>query len=139
FETQPEIISKINSALSEIKECSLKVRSTPEGMIKHLQEQQIDIIFLSHHKDAVDEITKIRDSFPETYVIALLPPFDEELVNEYIGRAHGLLFKNENCDNDLMNALKKALIKVLDRKAFLASSLSKTIFFRGTHDMEMLL
>jgi serine/threonine protein kinase len=138
-ESQPEIISKIHSLLSEIKECRLKVRSSHEGLTAELEELDIDLVFLSHEKNAIDEIVEIRERFPDTYVIALLPSFDEELINQYIGTAQGIVFKNENFENDLSATLKKALVKLIERKTLLASSLSQSSLLKGNRDMEMLL
>jgi serine/threonine protein kinase len=139
-EHQPEIISKVHSLLSEIKECRLKVQSSHRGMEASLEKQSHDLIFLAHQEDTPKIVRELRERFPETYVIVMLPVFDEDLINQYIeSNAHGLVFKNKNFETEFIGSTRKALLRVMERKPFLISALSKSTFFADNKDLDQLL
>jgi serine/threonine protein kinase len=139
-DNQPEIISRVHSLLSEIQECRLKVQSSHHAIEENLEKEPHDLIFVAHQDRLPELVTQLRERFPETYVIILLPTFDESLINQYIGcGAHGLVFKNENFETDFVTTTRKALLRVMERKPFLVSSLSKSSFFAENRDLEQLL
>jgi serine/threonine protein kinase len=139
-ESQPEIISRVHSLLSEIKECRLKVQSSHNRIEENLNKEPQDLIFVAHQESLPEMVKQLRERFPDTYVIILLPTFDEDLINQYIERgAHGLVFKNENFETDFVTTTRKALLRVIERKSFLVSSLSKSSFFTGNRELEQLL
>ncbi|MCI0417143.1 hypothetical protein L0222_30605 [bacterium] len=97
IENQPEIISKVHSLLTEIKECRLKVHSSHHELGRQVEAELPDLVLLAHAENAPQIVSEIRERSPDTYVVILLPAIQEDLVNEYINRrAHGLLFKNQN-------------------------------------------
>src|ERR1051325_7366610 len=83
-------------------------------------------------------MTELQRKYAGRYVIVLLPTPNEELVVEYVkGGANGVVFKDHiNFVKELSTTVKHALIKIVQRKAFLTDSISTVSFFAAEQETD---
>ncbi|MCI0601521.1 response regulator [bacterium] len=137
-ETQPDAISAVNMMFSEIKECRLEVLHRYSEVLDRVSDRTPDLVLLSHglpDGNCLDVVNQIAQKSPSTYVIVFLPQSEETLVGEYIKcGANGFAYSDKNFLSGILNAVKKALIRIVQQKSFLISSVSGTSFFPPNDD-----
>lgn len=136
IESDSHYISSIRQVFSEIKECDLKVVSSAEVALRSLSQWEPDLILLAHDASGDDTLLpRLFTRYPSAYILCSLPSPDKELVATCIkAGANGILIKNDHYRTDLINAVKKALIHIVERKSFLEDSLSGSNFFSNDEE-----
>ena len=121
-EQEPETISVVSFCLSEIKECQLQISFSSEEALLKMPEYRPDLVLVAHGllgKDGLEVVNEIHHKYPSVYLIVSLPTHDQNLIDSFmIAGVHDCLLKDRNYVSNLVNSVKKALIRISERDAF---------------------
>ncbi len=138
IENQLETISTISLMFAEIKACKLQTSRSYKEAWEQLSNWEPDLILLSHGlsgRDGIDAAQQIYEKYPSVYLIIFLRSVEETLVGEYIkAGANGFAFSDRNFLTGVLTAVKKALIRLTEKKSSLLDSVSGSSFFPPDDD-----
>src|ERR1044071_8380154 len=121
-EQEPDTISVVSLCLSEIKECKLEVCSSGEEALDLIAANQPEMALYAHGlkgRDSVEVLREIHSRYPSVYLIVSLPDDLEDLLDTYMmAGTNDCLFKDKNYVQNLLTAVKRALIRISERDCF---------------------
>jgi len=133
---EPQIISDVQSLFSEIKETNFQFVSSDE-LSSRVVQSEIDLVLLSHNEKKVEIVSGIHHRHTDAFIIVLLPTVHEEWIEEYTeAGANGLVYRDRNFVIDLSKQIKRALIRILERKSSLMASFAGSRLFSGSNELD---
>ena len=128
-EEEPDTISLITLFLSEIKEVQLTVASSAEETLLKLEDTPASLVLFSDGlpgKNSLHTIQQIHDELPSTYVIVSLDSPDHQRFSHFMSAgANDCVARNKQYIPTLVQAIKKGLSRIAERKSFSISPMPR--------------
>jgi PAS domain S-box-containing protein len=128
-EEEPDTISVITLFLSEIKEVQLSVAFSAEEALLKISETHASLVLFANGLQGMNSIEAIRQihrSFQNAYVVVSLTDHDPQAVSAFLAEgANDCIVKDDRFVPNLVQAVKKALIRISERDAFPLSSMPR--------------
>ncbi len=141
IENQADLISTITLLLSDIKECQVQSFPSYQEALAHGFPSEPDLLLFadSLEGDALETLREIRMNYPSLYIIASLTASNDETIRVYQERGvNGFIYKDRNYIPDLVTEVRRGLIRIIGRKAFLHSSISGSNLFSRSDSADLL-
>jgi PAS domain S-box-containing protein len=128
-EQEPDTISVVTLFLSEIKQVHLSIAySAEESLLKFAESPASLVLFADELQGAssVQTVQQIHRNSPSTYIIVSLTESNPERVSEFMTcGANDCIIKNAQYVPNLVQAVKKALTRIAERKSFSISPMPR--------------
>ena len=128
-EEEPDTISVVTLFLSEIKQVQLSIAySAEETLLKFSESPASLVLFADRLQGAgsIQTLQQIHRNSPSTYIIVSLADPDPDRVSELMSSgANDCIVKNAQYISSLVQAVKKALTRIAERKSFSISPMPR--------------
>ena len=117
-----ETASEIEKRFLEIKECRLLVVKSLREVLRRPVSHTPQVIILANGSGTEQNLSEVRRRWPEAYVIVSINPAQNLSGKIRIAGAHDCVMKGEDHVNSLMQATKRAMIRIAERGDLSSSS-----------------
>ena len=128
-EEEADSISVVTLFLSEIKEVQLSVTSSAEETILKMDEVRASMILFGdglQGRSSLETVEQLHRDYPSTYMIVTLKAPDPDRFSKFMSAgANDCLSRNKQYIPDLVQAIKKGLNRIAERKAFSISPMPR--------------
>jgi len=132
-EQEPDTISAVSLFLSEIKECLLRISSSGEEALLTISEYKPYLVLFAYGllgRDSLQVLSEMHRKFPGTYLIVSVPASNQDLFHTLmVAGANDCICKDKNYIPDLVQAAKRAFIRISEREAFQLPSMARAECF----------
>jgi len=128
-EQEPDTISVVTLFLSEIKEVRLSIASSAEEAQLKISESQSALVLFAdglQGQNSLQTIRQIHTHAPSTYVVVSLLDHDPNRLSEFmVSGANDCIVKDAQYIPNLVQAVKKGLNRIAERKSFSISPMPR--------------
>ena len=128
-EQEPDTISVVTLFLSEIKEVRLSVASSAEEALLKISESESGLLLFADGLQGLNSLQTVRqihNNSPSTYVVVSLLAHDPVRFSEFmVSGANDCLVKDAQYVPNLVQAVKKGLNRIAERKSFSISPMPR--------------
>lgn len=128
-EEEPDTISVVTLFLSEIKQVQLSIASSAEEALLKFSDSLASLLLFAdglQGAGSLQTIKEIHQKSPSTYIIVSLAGQNPERVSELMtSGANDCIVKDDQYVSNLVNAIKKGLNRIAERKSFSLSPMPR--------------
>lgn len=128
-EEEPDTISVVTLFLSELKEVRLTIASSAEETLLKISESEAALVLFAdglQGLNSLQTVRKIHNNSPSTYVVVSLLTHDPSRLSEFmVSGANDCIVKDAQYVPNLVQAVKKGLNRIAERKSFSISPMPR--------------